>query len=161
MRVEARLQALGLVLPAPVRPPDGLTVPYLWVRVHQDRAYVAAHPPQRPDGTLAGPFGQVGAEVSLTAAQAAARLAGLAMLGSLQRALGDLDRVTAWLRVCGMVNAAPGFTQPAHVLNAFSDLILELYGPEAGQHARTAVGVAALSWNNPLVIEAEVAVAPA
>jgi enamine deaminase RidA (YjgF/YER057c/UK114 family) len=161
MQIEARLEALGLVLPAPLRPPDGLTVPYLWVRVHQDRAYVAAHPPQRPDGTLAGPFGQVGAEVSLAAAQAAARLAGLAMLGSLQRALGDLDRVTAWLRVCGMVNAAPGFTQPAHVLNAFSDLILDLYGPEAGQHARTAVGVAALSWNNPLVIEAEVALAPA
>jgi hypothetical protein len=66
--------------------------------------------------------------------------------------------VTAWLRVCGMVNATTGFTQPAHVLNAFSDLILDLYGPEVGQHARTAVGVAALSWDNPVVIEAEVEV---
>src|SRR3954452_23572580 len=106
MRIEARLQALGLVLPPPVRPPDGLAVPYVWVRVRRDRAYVAAHPPQNPDGTLAGPFGQVGAEVSV---------AGLAMLGSLQRVLGDLDRVTAWLRVRGFVNAVPGFTQPAHV----------------------------------------------
>ncbi|HEX9990475.1 MAG TPA: RidA family protein [Chloroflexia bacterium] len=158
MRIEARLHALGLTLPAPLRPPDGLAVPYVWVRVRKDRAYVAAHPPLNPDGTLAGPFGKVGADVSLAAAQAAARLAGLAMLGSLQRALGDLDRVTAWLRVCGMVNAATGFTQPAHVLNAFSELILELYGPEVGQHARTAVGVAALSWDNPVVIEAEVEV---
>ncbi len=160
MHVEARLSALGLVLPAPVRPPDDLVVPYVWVRVHKDRAYVAAHPPLNPDGTLAGPFGKVGAEVTLAAAQGAARLAGLAILGSLQRALGDLDRVTAWLRVAGMVNAAPSFTQPAHVLNAFSDLILDLYGPDAGQHARTAVGVAALSWDNPLVIEAEVEIAP-
>src|SRR6476469_9630162 len=155
MYIEARLSALGLAVPAPVRPPDDLAVPYVWVRVRQDRAYVAAHPPLNPDGTLAGPFGKVGADVPLAAAQVAARLAGLAMLGSLQRALGDLDRVTAWLRVCSLINAAPGFTQPAHVLNAFSDLILDLYGPVVGQHARTAVGVAALSWNNPLVIEAE------
>jgi enamine deaminase RidA (YjgF/YER057c/UK114 family) len=161
MHIEARLQALGLALPPPLRPPDGLAVPYVWVRVRKDRAYVAAHPPLNLDGTLAGPFGQVGAAVPLVAAQAAARLAGLALLGSLQRALGDLDRVTAWLRVCGLVNAAPGFTQPAHVLNAFSDLLLELYGPEVGQHARTAVGVAALSWDNPVVIEAEVEIAPA
>src|SRR5689334_2489132 len=98
MHIEARLQALGLVLPTPVRPPDGLAVPYVWVRVRKDQAYVAAHPPLNPDGTLAGPFGQVGAAVSLEAAQGAARLAGLALLGSLQRALGDLDRVTAWLR---------------------------------------------------------------
>jgi enamine deaminase RidA (YjgF/YER057c/UK114 family) len=138
-----------------------VAVPYVWVRQHQGRAFVAAHPPLKPDGTLAGPFGQVGAAVSVESAQEAARLAGLAMLGSLRRALGDLDRVTAWLRVCGYVNAAPGFTRPAHVLNAFSDLLLALYGPEAGQHARTAVGVAALSWDNPVVIEAEVAVAEA
>ncbi len=159
MHVEARLLALGLALPAPTRPPDGLTVPYVWVRVHKDRAYVAAHPPLNQDGTLAGPFGKVGAEVSLEAAQEAARRAGLALLGSLHRALGDLDRVTAWLRVCGMVNAAPSFNRPAHVMNAFSDLILDLYGQDAGQHARTAVGVAALSWDNPVVIEAEVEVA--
>ena len=53
----------------------------------------------------------------------------------------DLDRIAAWLRVFGMVNAAPGFNQLPAVINGFSDLIFELYGPERGDHARSAVGV--------------------
>src|ERR1051326_8610902 len=58
------------------------------------------------------------------------------MLGSLKRELGDLDRVTAWLRVFGMVNSSPGFALQPKVINGFSDLILELYGPVRGAHAR-------------------------
>jgi enamine deaminase RidA (YjgF/YER057c/UK114 family) len=80
------------------------------------------------------------------------------MLGTLKRELGDLDRVTAWLRVFGMVNSAPGFTDQPAVINGFSDLILDLYGPEAGQHARSAVGLAELPFGIPVEIEAEVAV---
>lgn len=64
------------------------------------------------------------------------------MLASLRRSLGDLDRVTAWLMVNGMINADPGYPQTTNVMNGFSELILDLYGSEAGEHARTAIGVA-------------------
>ena len=86
----------------------------------------------------------------------AARLTALGMLGNLKRALGDLDRVTAWLRVFGMVNSAPGFDRQPNVINGFSDLILELYGPEVGDHARSAVGMAGLPLGMPVEVEAEV-----
>ncbi len=98
----------------------------------------------------------MGAEVSEEQAYEAARLTALAVLGSLKRALGDLDRVGAWLRVFGMVNTAPGFDKQPNVINGFSDLILELYGPEAGDHARSAVGMAGLPVGVPVEIEAEV-----
>ena len=160
MVVEERLRARGLILPAAPKPPNDLPIPYAWVRVWGDRAYIAAHPPLLPDGTLAGPFGKVGAEVSPETATHAARLTALSILGSLQRALGDLDRVVAWLRVCGMVQAAPGFTRLADVINGFSDLLNELYGPVVGSHARSAVGMAMLAFNNCVVIEAEVAITP-
>lgn len=109
------------------------------------------------DGSLAGPLGKVGREVTEQQAYAAARLTGLAMLSSLRRELGDLDRVTAWLRVFGMVNAAPGFNRMPAVINGFSDLIAELWGAEAGGHARSAVGLAELPFDIPVEIEAEVA----
>ena len=86
----------------------------------------------------------------------APRLVALAHLGNLQRALGDLDRVTAWLRVFGMVNVAPGFTETPQVINGYSDLILELYGPEVGTHARSAVGLAELPLGASVEIESEV-----
>ena len=76
--------------------------------------------------------------MTIEQAYQSARLVGLAILGSLKRELGDLDRVTAWLRVHGMVNAAPGFNQTTRVINGFSDLIIQLYGPEVGNHARAA-----------------------
>ncbi len=66
--------------------------------------------------------------------------------------------MTAWLRVFGMVNSAPGFTDQPSVINGCSDLILDLYGPEAGQHARSAVGMAELPFGIPVEIEAEVAI---
>src|SRR5262249_39656175 len=141
MNVEAKLRALGLELPAPRPAQPGLRLPFAAVRVRGNRAYIAGHGPQQADGTLAGPLGKVGAEVSLEEANASARLTALSVLASLQRTLGDLDRVVAWLRVFGMVNATPGFTQTPAVINGFSDLILELYGPDAGSHARSAIGV--------------------
>jgi len=161
MHIEARLAQQRLALPEALRVPAGVEIPFAWVRVRGDRAYVSGHGPQNLDGTLAGPFGKVGAEVSLEDARRAARLATLAMLGSLKRALGDLDRVTAWLRVFGMVNVAPGFMQTTQVINAASDLIVALWGPDAGQHARAAVGMAELTQGFPVVIEAEVEIAPA
>ncbi|TAL98834.1 MAG: RidA family protein [Rhodanobacter sp.] len=103
-----------------------------------------------------GPLGKLGREVSLEQGYIAARLVALSILGSLHRALGDLDRVAAWSRVLGMVNSAPGFNQQPNVINGFSDLILELYGPDRGAHSRSAVGLAELPFNIPVEIEGEV-----
>jgi enamine deaminase RidA (YjgF/YER057c/UK114 family) len=156
--VEARLQALGLALPEPLILPPGVALPFPWVRVHHDRAYVSGHGPQNPDGSLAAPLGKVGLDVSLEEARHAARLTALSILASLKRELGNLDRISAWLRVFGMVNCAPGFTTTPLVINGFTDLIVELYGPTRGAHARSAVGMAELPFGIPVEIEAEVAI---
>mgnify|MGYP001071037312 CR=1 FL=1 len=152
MRIEQRLAEMGLVLP----PPVSVQLPFPWVRARDKRVFISGHGPQLPDGSLAGPFGKVGGELTMEDGYQAARLTALAILGSLQRELGDLDRITAWLRVFGMVNVAPGFNQTPSVINGFSDLILELWGEEIGQHARSAVGMAALPFDIAVEIEAEV-----
>lgn len=158
---EARLAELGLVLPPPTRPPPGVVLPFPWVRVVGDRAFVSGHGPAAPDGSLARPLGKVGAEVTPEQAHEAARLTGLAILSSLRAALGTLDRVEAWLRVFGMVNAAAGFDAFPGVINGFTELILEVFGPERGGHARSAIGVAGLPFGIPVEIEAEVLIRPA
>ncbi|BEP52795.1 RidA family protein [Variovorax sp. V118] len=117
---------------------------------------ISGHGPLNADGSIAAPLGKLGAELTVEQGYTAARLTGLAMLGSLQRALGDLDRITAWTRVFGMVASAPGFQQQPAVINGFSDLILELFGPEVGAHARSAVGMAELPFGIPVEIEGEV-----
>lgn len=156
MRIEARLAELGLELPPPITLPLGVSLPFPWVRVHGRRAFISGHGPQATDGSIPAPLGKVGRELTVEQGYAAARMTALGMLASLQRELGDLDRVTAWLRVFGMVNVAPGFNRTPAVINGFSDLILELYGPVAGRHARSAVGMAELPFDIPVEIEAEV-----
>src|SRR5215472_6261184 len=156
--IESKLQSLGLVLPEALQLPPGVTLPFPWVRVHGNRAYVSGHGPQNADGSLAAPLGKVGLEVSVEQARNSARLTALSILASLKRELGDLDRVSAWLRVFGMVNSAPGFRQQPAVINGFTELIIELYGPERGLHARSAVGMAELPFDIPVEIEAEVAI---
>lgn len=155
-RIAQRLQTLGLVLPPPLQPPAGVTLPFRFVRVRGARAWIAGHGPQQADGTIAPPLGKLGRELSVEQGYAAARLTALAMLGSLQRELGDLDRIAAWTRVFGMVNSAAGFNRQPAVINGFSDLILELFGAEAGAHARSAVGLAELPFDIPVEIEAEI-----
>jgi enamine deaminase RidA (YjgF/YER057c/UK114 family) len=155
MIIEEKLAALGLVLPEPMQVPEGMRLPFTWVRVRGNRAYVSGHIAVNADGSIAHPLGKVGAEVSVEAAYESARGVALAHLASLKRALGDLDRVTAWLRVFAMVNAAPSFNQTPLVTNGYSDLILELYGPEAGLHARSSIGMS-LPLNAPVNCEAEV-----
>ena len=154
-RIESRLAELGLVLPQPLQPPPGVRLPFEWVRVRRGRAFVSGHVPLEADGRLARPLGKVGAQVSPEQGYAAARLVALAHLASLKRALGDLDRVTAWLRVFAMVNVAPGFDQTPRVTNGYSDLVLELYGPEAGAHARSSIGMM-IPLDAPVNCEAEV-----
>ncbi|BEP65526.1 MULTISPECIES: RidA family protein [unclassified Variovorax] len=155
-RIAERLHALGLVLPPAVTPPPGVILPFQFVRLIGRRAIVSGHGPLDADGRIAAPLGKLGTELTVEQGYTAARLTGLAMLGSLQRALGDLDRITAWTRVFGMVASAPGFQQQPAVINGFSDLILELFGPEVGAHARSAVGMAELPFGIPVEIEGEV-----
>jgi enamine deaminase RidA (YjgF/YER057c/UK114 family) len=155
-RIEAKLAALGLVLPKPLQAPPGVVLPFSMVRLVGSRAMVSGHGPLNPDGTLAQPLGKVGAELTLEQGYEAARRTALAILTSLEREVGDLERVDRWVRAFGMVNSAPGFDRQPAVINGFSDLILALWGPDRGQHARSAVGMAELPFGIPVEIEAEV-----
>jgi hypothetical protein len=158
-RIEQRLAARGLVLPAPLQAPPGVVLPFRFVHVVGHRALISGHGPQNPDGSIAGPLGKLGGNVTLEQGREAARLTGLAILASLQREIGDLDRIVAWGRVLGMVNSAPGFQMQPNVINGFSDLILDLFGADAGAHSRSAVGMAELPFNIPVEIEGEVLLA--
>lgn len=156
--IENKLRELGLELPPDLQAPPGVVLPFDFVNIQGIRAMVSGHGPQLPDGSLAPPFGQVGGEVSLEEAVEAAHLTALSMLGSMQRSLGTLDRITGWLRVFGMVNSAPGFDQQPTVINGFSNLILDVFGADVGRHARSAVGMAALPFGIPVEVEAEVTI---
>jgi hypothetical protein len=157
--IEDRLKLLGLALPAEIEEtPMKVKTPFSWVRLHRNRAYISGHGPQNLDGSIAGPFGKVGAEVSEEQAYQCARLATLSILGSLKRKLGSLDRINAWLVINGFVNVGPGFTKTTTVINGCSELILQLYGEDAGMHARTAMGVATTPFGLPVIIAAEVEV---
>jgi enamine deaminase RidA (YjgF/YER057c/UK114 family) len=131
-------------------------LPFPWVRVVGSRALISGHGPTNADGSLAQPLGKVGAELTQEQGYAAARLTGLAILGSLQREFGSLDRIASWARIFGMVNSAPGFNRQPAVINGFTDLIVEVFGPSKGSHARSAVGMAELPFNIPVEIEGEV-----
>ena len=125
MERERQLDRLDLELPSPPVTPPGVEIPFAWARVSGSRVLLSGHGALGPDGTPTGPFGQVPSEVRLELAQASAQRATLALLSSLRAAVGDLDRVTAWLT------------------------------GEVGAHARTAIGAATLPFNLPVVIAAE------
>ena len=151
MSVSAKLADMGLELPAPLTPPGNFEL----VKVHGGLAYVAGHGPF--DGTTILARGLVGRDLTLEQAYDAARMTALSMLASLQQALGDLDRVTQWLRAVGYVHCEPAFDQNALVVNGFSDLVVELWG-DAGRHARSAPGQGPSPLNVPIIVDAIVAV---
>ena len=154
--IEDRLAEMGLVLPAPVAAPPGVRLPFDLVRVHGDRAYISGHGPFDGDRVLV--TGRVGAEVDVEQAYEAARATGLSMLASLKQELGDLDRVTAWIKALAFVNCAEAFNATPAVVNGFSDLVLALWG-DAGRHARSAIGAGELPFGMPVEVEAVVAIA--
>jgi len=156
---EARLAELGLVLPPAPNLPTHVHIPFEWARVVGDRVLLSGHGAVDGNGVACAPFGRVPSEVPLEEAQASARAVGLALLGSLRRAIGDLDRVHAWVVVNGFVNADAGYDRTTVVLNPISDLLLDVFG-DRGRHARTAIGVAALPMNLPVVVSAEVLITP-
>ena len=134
-----------------MHPPGNFTL----VNVHGGVAYVAGHPPI--SGTNVLVHGVVGRDLTLDEAYDAARLTALSVLASLRQELGDLDRVTRWLRAVGYIQTAPDFHDNAKVLNGFSDLIVELWG-DSGRHARSAPGQGPSPLNVPVIVDAVVAV---
>ena len=156
-RIEQRLGELGINLPEPFAPPPGAEFRFDLVRVSGGVAYVSGHLPTNGSEVLTR--GKVGAEVTVEQGYEAARATGLAILASLKRELGELDRVSRWLKALGLVNCAPGFSATPAVVNGFSDLILELWG-DAGRHARSAIGAAELPFDVPVEIEAIVEITP-
>src|SRR2546423_15150235 len=103
MKIEARLEELGFVLPAPLALPAGARLPFPWVRVRGKRVFISGHGPQQPDGSLAGPFGKVGAEVSTEQAYESARFVPAATPGGVEPRLGGPDPGEAWVRGIGSV----------------------------------------------------------
>ncbi len=157
---EERITELGLTLPPPIVLPPTLRLPFAFVNVRGDRALISGHPKHDADGAIAGPYGKVGVDLSVEDAQIAARDIGLSVLANLKAEIGELSRVTGWLRVFGMVNANPDFDQHHVVIHGFSDLILDVFGPEIGRHARSAIGVSGLPMNFAMEIEGEVLIKP-
>ena len=156
MAVKERLAELGLDLPPPMHLSGQR---FELIRIAGDQITIAGHLPIGPDGSIAGPLGKVGAEVSADEAYQSARLIALAMMASLDAAGIDLDRVE-WRKVFGMVNAAPGFNALPGVINGFSDILLEVFG-DRGRHSRSAIGVAELPFGAPVEVEAAVSLLPA
>jgi enamine deaminase RidA (YjgF/YER057c/UK114 family) len=151
--IEDRLAELGLALSAPPAAPPGVVLPFEFVRVHGDLAYVSGHGPLDGDKVLV--TGSVGGDVTVEQAYDAARATALSMLASLKRELGDLDRVTAWVKLLGFVKCAEGFNATPAAINGFSDLILELWG-DAGRHSRSAIGAGELPFGMTIEVEAVV-----
>lgn len=145
--IEQRIADLGHHLP-PVSPPVGS---YVKGVIIGNVMYLSGNGPDQPGYT--SPKGKVGAEVTIEQAEEAARYVGLNLLAAAKDTLGSLDRIRRVVKVLGMVNSAPDFGQQPRVINGCSDLFLKVFG-DAGRHARSAVGMAALPSGIPVEIEA-------
>ena len=143
--IEQRLQELGIVLP-PVFPPAGN---YLGCVVDDGLVYAGGHGPINGEHVIRG---KVGGELSLEEGREAARQTALSILATLRAELGDLDRIARIVKVFGMVNVAPGFSQTPAVIDGCSDLLVDIFG-DAGRHTRSAVGLAELPFGIAVEIE--------
>jgi enamine deaminase RidA (YjgF/YER057c/UK114 family) len=156
--IERKLAEMGLALP-PVHPyPSPNRIPCVQVG---DILFLGGHSTARHPLMLgAKNTGKVGSEVTEQEASLAARAVALQILATLKAHLGDLDRVKRVIRLHGMVNSAPGFERQFAVIDGASDLFYELWGPECGAHARSAVGVAELPRRSVLEIVGEFEIYP-
>lgn len=144
MKIEQRLQDLGIELPEPVQP---VATYVRWVQTG-NLLFVSGTGPSD-----ASPTGKLGADLTIEQGQQAAREVGLQIIATVKAALGDLDRVTRVVKVLGMVNSAPDFGDQPKVINGCSDLFVEVFG-DAGRHTRSAVGFVALPGQIAVEIEA-------
>jgi enamine deaminase RidA (YjgF/YER057c/UK114 family) len=156
-RIADRLTELELKLPRPFAPPPGVQFPFDLVHLSGDLAYISGHLPV--DGADVLMTGRVGSELELEQGYEAARLTGLSIFASLEQELGDLDRVTSWVKALGLVQCAEDFDKPPAVINGFTDLVLEVRGDPAGRHARSAIGAHKLPFDVPVEVEAIVEIA--
>ncbi|WP_299350717.1 RidA family protein [uncultured Shimia sp.] len=156
MTPEQRLEDLGLVLPPKTQLPEGLTLPFAFVNVVGNRVLFSGHPKTGDDGGLAGPFGTVGADLTTEQAYEEARGIALSVLANIKAEIGELSRITNWVRVFGMVTSAPGYKEQHVAINGFSDVVIDVFGSEVGRHARSAIGVAGLPLGFAMEIEGEV-----
>jgi enamine deaminase RidA (YjgF/YER057c/UK114 family) len=149
--IEARLKALDLVIPE-AKAAIGSYVPYLHLN---GQLFVSGQLPLK-DGAIAV-AGKLGADVELSQGQEAARLCAINILAQAKAALRDLDRIVQLLRLNGFVSATPGFADHPKVLNAASELMVEILGNK-GLHTRIAIGCASLPLNAAVEIDAIFAV---
>lgn len=149
---EAKLREMGLTLPAAAPP----VANYVRAVRTGNLVFLAGHGECSAEGRLTG---KVGSERTIEEGYASARRVGLCLLASLKQEIGDLRKVTRIVKVLGMVQSAPDFTDHPRVINGFSDLMVAVFG-DRGRHARSAVGMAALPANISVEIEMIVEVAP-
>jgi len=146
MDADARLRELGIALPEiPPLPagPQPMNVP---IMVHDRLAFVSGIGP-------IGTTGLVGGDMTLEEGQAAARATALLVFRRIVDAFGRLEAVDHWVRVTGFIRSAPGFGQQPRVLNGFTEQVLEVYGPDRGLCARSAIGTSELPMNIPIEVE--------
>jgi enamine deaminase RidA (YjgF/YER057c/UK114 family) len=144
---EARLRKLGLDLP----PVPVMTNPLANAVRVGDMIYLSGHGPGKVDGKFA--IGKLGRDYTIKQGHAAARQVGLVVLSILRQELGSLDKVVRLVKVLGMVNSIPEFTEQPAVINGFSELMIQVFGEKAGKGARSAVGMVALPGGIPVEIE--------
>jgi enamine deaminase RidA (YjgF/YER057c/UK114 family) len=143
--IAERLAELGIELPEPSRPVGA----YVGCVVVGDTVHVGGHGPVSGREIVTG---KVGSDLTIDEARRAARMTGLSILATLQAELGDLDRILRLIKVYGMVNTAPGFDQMPAVIDACSELFVDVFG-DAGRHTRSAVGLAELPFGIAVEIE--------
>ena len=157
MKIESKLQAMGIVLPdLRKKAPDGqATVAYYGALYGKMKPFhrsgsllvLSGHVPDLPDGSALYP-GRVGAEVSVEQAYQAARQTGINCLAGIKQAIGDLDQVASLVRTLNFVVCAPGFSDPNLVSSGLTDLFAEVFGPERGIGCRATIGVMSLAGNH-------------
>ncbi len=148
MTPDQNFDSLKLTLPPPPAP-LGVYKPFLQVG---NLVYVSGHGTLKADGSLM--IGKVGQEFTAEEGKHAAQLTGLAILSTLRKNLGSLDRIGRVIKVLGMVNATPDFSRHPFVINGCSELFAKVWGEDKGIGVRSAVGMGSLPDNIPVEIEA-------
>ncbi len=146
--VENRIKELGIVLPAPVNP----VATYVRYRRTGNLLFISGTGP-----TASAPTGKLGKDLTIEQGYAVAREVALQIIATIKDATGDLDSVTQFVKVLGMVNSVPDFGDQPKVINGASDLFVEVFG-DVGRHTRSAVGMGALPGNIAVEIECTVEV---
>lgn len=155
IHVEKTMESLNLKMPAPAVP-RGNFVNY--VLLNDNLVFLSGHLPQPADGAMSP--GKVGKDFTTAEGYEAAKLCGLNLCATLKHNLGDLDRVKRIVKLTGFVNCIDGYSEQPAVINGCSDLMVQLFGPIKGAHARSAVGTNALPLGVPVEIEAIIEISP-